>query len=157
MRILLIFLLFLVLIFQIDQSDYTLVTKEDVPIKVSIEGEVENPGTYELPAYSSVEDLLELGIPKEEADLSTLNEQTILKDKDKLIIPKANTESRKRISLNTATIEELILLPGIGESTAQKIIDYRNENGYFQTIEEIMDVKGIGKAKYEKMKDYISL
>ncbi len=157
MRILLIFLLFLVLIFQIDQSDYTLVTKEDVPIKVSIEGEVENPGTYELPAYSSVEDLLELGIPKEEADLSTLNEQTILKDKDKLIIPKANTESRKRISLNNATIEELILLPGIGESTAQKIIDYRNENGYFQTIEEIMDVKGIGKAKYEKMKDYISL
>lgn len=157
MRILLIFLLFLVLIFQIDQSDYTLVTKEDVPIKVSIEGEVENPGTYELPAYSSVEDLLELGIPKEEADLSTLNEQTILKDKDKLIIPKANTKSRKRISLNTATIEELILLPGIGESTAQKIIDYRNENGYFQTIEEIMDVKGIGKAKYEKMKDYISL
>lgn len=157
MRILLIFLLFLVLIFQIDQSDYTLVTKEDVPIKVSIEGEVENPGTYELPAYSSVEDLLELGIPKEEADLSTLNKQTILKDKDKLIIPKANTESRKRISLNTATIEELILLPGIGESTAQKIIDYRNENGYFQTIEEIMDVKGIGKAKYEKMKDYISL
>lgn len=157
MRILLIFLLFFVLIFQIDQSDYTLVTKEDVPIKVSIEGEVENPGTYELPAYSSVEDLLELGIPKEEADLSTLNEQTILKDKDKLIIPKANTESRKRISLNNATIEELILLPGIGESTAQKIIDYRNENGYFQTIEEIMDVKGIGKAKYEKMKDYISL
>lgn len=157
MRILLIFLLFLVLIFQIDQSDYTLVTKEDVPIKVSIDGEVENPGTYELPAYSSVEDLLELGIPKEEADLSTLNEQTILKDKDKLIIPKANTKSRKRISLNTATIEELILLPGIGESTAQKIIDYRNENGYFQTIEEIMDVKGIGKAKYEKMKDYISL
>ena len=157
MRILLIFLLFLVLIFQIDQSDYTLVTKEDVPIKVSIEGEVENPGIYELPAYSAVEDLLELGIPKEEADLSTLNERTILKDKDKLIIPKANTESRKRISLNTATIEELILLPGIGESTAQKIIDYRNENGYFQAIEEIMDVKGIGKAKYEKMKDYISL
>lgn len=62
----------------------------------------------------------------------------------------------KSININTATKEQLILLPGIGESTAEKIIMYRNEKGIFKRIEDIMKIKGIGSKKFEKMKNYIT-
>lgn len=60
-----------------------------------------------------------------------------------------------KVSLNTATIEELLTLPNIGEAKAKDIIKYREEHGGFNNIEEIMNVKGIGKSTFEKLKDYI--
>lgn len=57
------------------------------------------------------------------------------------------------VNLNTAEETELILLPGIGQSRARKIIEYRNKVGRFDTIEEIMNVSGIGNAMFEQMKD----
>jgi len=63
----------------------------------------------------------------------------------------------KQININTASKEELMLLPGVGESTASKIIEYREQNNGFKNIEDIMEVKGIGKKKFEKMKDYIKV
>ncbi len=62
-----------------------------------------------------------------------------------------------KVNINTAGLEELDTLPGIGESTANKIINYRNENGKFKTIEEIKEVSGIGDSKYEKIKDLIEV
>lgn len=59
------------------------------------------------------------------------------------------------IDINSATIDELTKIPGIGKSTAQKIIDYRETNGGFITKSEIMNVSGIGQKKYDSMKDYI--
>ena len=61
------------------------------------------------------------------------------------------------ISINSATTEELILLPGIGEVTAKKILEYRIKNKGFKTKDEIMEVKGIGKVKFEKIKDKICI
>ena len=61
------------------------------------------------------------------------------------------------VNINTADIKELDKLPGVGPATAKRIIEYRTENGDFQSPEEIKRVKGIGDAKYEKMKDKIAL
>ncbi len=71
-------------------------------------------------------------------------------------VPKDEIVSNSKISLNNATKEELMTLPGIGESKALAIIEYRKQNR-FNAIEEVMNVKGIGKSIYEKIKDSISL
>ena len=63
----------------------------------------------------------------------------------------------KSINLNTAGIDELVSLPGIGESTAQKIVEYRNKKGKFKNIKGLMNVKGIGEKKFEKIKEYLVL
>ena len=66
-------------------------------------------------------------------------------------------EEEKKVNLNTATKAQLENLPGIGTSTAQKIMDYRKEKGKFKTIEEIKEVNGIGESKFEKIKDLIEI
>ena len=68
-----------------------------------------------------------------------------------------NNGSQTKININTATEEELDTLPGIGPSTATKILDYRKEKGKFKTIEEIKEVSGIGESKYKKIKDKITV
>jgi competence protein ComEA len=62
-----------------------------------------------------------------------------------------------KINLNTATEQQLMLLPGVGETTAKKIIEYRTENNGFTTVEDIMNVSGIGEKKFEQMKPYIKV
>ena len=62
-----------------------------------------------------------------------------------------------KVSLNSATIEELMTLPGIGEGKAKLIIEYRNTNNGFKEIDEIMNVKGIGEKVFEKLKAYLTL
>ena len=69
---------------------------------------------------------------------------------------KENTQNAK-ININTATQTQLETLPGIGPSTATKIITYRKENGKFKTIEDIKQVSGIGDSKFEKIKNYITV
>lgn len=61
------------------------------------------------------------------------------------------------IDLNEASVEQLAELPGIGEATAKRIVEYREQNGKFETTEEIMNVKGIGEKKYETLKDLITV
>lgn len=65
--------------------------------------------------------------------------------------------SSSLININIASIEELTTLPGIGESKAQNIINYREENGYFKTIDEIKNVNGIGESTFDQLKKYITV
>lgn len=60
-----------------------------------------------------------------------------------------------KVNINTASLEKLQSLPGVGSSTAQKILDYKKEHGNFKNIEELKNVKGIGDSKYNALKDYI--
>lgn len=76
-------------------------------------------------------------------------------------IVSGSTESErthgKKININTASVDELDTLPGIGESTARKIIEYRQKNGNFRSISDIMKVSGIGTSKFDKIKDFITI
>jgi competence protein ComEA len=65
--------------------------------------------------------------------------------------------SAEKINLNTATLEELQKLPRIGAKVAQRIIDYRKQNGNFKKIEEIMKVRGIGEKTFARMKDLLTV
>ena len=67
------------------------------------------------------------------------------------------SEGQSKININSAQIEELITLPGVGEATAYKIIEYRKENGKFQKIEDLKNVPGIGDSKYENIKMLIKV
>lgn len=146
------------------------ISKNDDKIGVYISGEVKNTGVYYLKKDSRITDLINIcgGITKE-ADVSKINPAQKLNDSDKIIIPKKeenlNTESiedtnesdinvQEKININTATKDELTSLNGIGEATANKIINYRNKNK-FKEIEDIMNVPGIGEAKFNNIKDYI--
>lgn len=70
---------------------------------------------------------------------------------------KSDNVSSRKININTASVEELQKLPGIGPTKAQAIVDYRQNNGDFKSIEEIKNVKGIGEKTYEKLKDLIDV
>ena len=125
-------------------------------IRVEVKGEVENPGVFTLPAYSNLSDLLEMTVLSENADVSKLNGLTVLKNNDVIIIPD-KVQENTRISINSAGVEELDRIPGIGPVTAQNIIDYRDTCGFFQSVEELVKVRGIGEKTLEKIREYISL
>ena len=129
--------------------------EEKKKISVEIKGEVEKQGVYEMDLGSTLEDLLKSAKPYPDADLSSFSLQKRLHHLELVVVKKK--EEKKLVSINSAGIEELTTLPGIGKTTAQKIIDYRQEKGSFLSLEELMNVKGIGKSKYEKIKGSITL
>ncbi len=155
--------------------------EETEKIAIHITGEVKKEGLIYLPVGSRVADAIkEAGGETKNADLSQINLAYQLQDGQKLYIPNkneiiseyiisatGNTESEgsssnnlkgeNKVNINTATQSELDQLPGIGPSIAQRIIDYREENGNFQKIEDVQNVKGIGDAKYEEIKDKITV
>lgn len=98
------------------------------------------------------------------ADVERLNLAKVLTDEEKIVVPKKvileeAEEERENdiININTADVEKLSTLTGIGKSTAEKIIKYREENGYFNSIEDIMNVSGIGENKFNSIKDNITI
>jgi competence protein ComEA len=145
------------------------------PMLVNVVGAVPRPGLYELPEGSRVHDAVDAaGGLLADADASSINLAAPLEDGELLAIPfvgggEALTRSSDTglatdvpanpdlININTATVEELDNLPGIGPTTAQKIIDYRTENGPFQQIEDLLNVSGIGPSTFEQLKDLITV
>ena len=132
---------------------------KDLKIQVEVKGEVNNPGIFVLDQGSCMKDLLLLLDLTDKADTDSINSLIPLKDQDLILIEeKKSTEAKNAlVSLNHATKEELMTLPGIGEKTAEAILDHRNRNGFFQRIEDLMQVKGIGQKKWEKIKPYVRL
>lgn len=129
-------------------------------IYVDVKGEVNNPGVYRLETNSRAFQAVELaGGLTIDSYTRYVNLAKILTDEEVIYIPSVEEEIEEStlININTATLDELMVLDGIGEATANNIINYRNENGYFSSIEDIMNVPNIKQATYEKIKQYITI
>ena len=162
---------------EIDVVEDNVGNEEFSKIKVYITGEINNPGVKELEIGARIEDLINVaGGLTVNADISGVNLAYCIEDGMKVNIPNINnkveneiitTENESgiienmknknsaKINLNKATVAELCELPGVGESLAQRIIDYRKENGNFRNIEDLKNVSGFGDKKYESIKEYI--
>jgi competence protein ComEA len=160
----------------------TSIALEPSPTKAAIEiqviGGVVRPGVYTLPEGSRVQDAITAsGGLLAETDPNSINLVAKLEDGEQLVIPKgtniiegtpanspftvmstpgSNSSATDLININTATLTLLDNLPGIGPTTAQKIIDYRTLHGPFANIEEIMNVPGIGPATFDRLQKLIT-
>ncbi len=135
---------------------------EEHYIYVDIKGEVVRPGVYKVAAGTRLFQLIDrAGGLRENADADVINQAALLHDQTMVYIPSLcgslePDETRTGpISLSHAPLERLVSLPNIGESTAQRIIDYREQHGPFRHVEDIMAVSGIGEATYEAIKPLV--
>ena len=145
-------------------------TTQETVIFVDIKGEVKNPGVYQMKVGDRVKDALEAaGGLTDEADSQKVNLAKRLEDQMVIVVSKVGEEAEEipagatskeeakegKVNINTATVEELKTLKGVGEKKAEAIIEYRKKNGSFQTKEDLMKVRGIGKKLFESFQERI--
>jgi len=140
-------------------------------VTVHVVGEVRRPGVYELRGGSRVVDAVRAaGGALGAADQSAVNLARVVADGEQVAIPRQGgggaagaaaspgaAAQPGKIDLNTATAAQLDTLPGVGPSTAGKIVSDRTENGPFRTVDDLMRVPGIGPAKLEALKDLVTV
>lgn len=135
-------------------------TKEE-KVFVYVCGAVKNPGVYELSPDSRVQDAISMaGGFLKRADTTGINLAALVEDEMQLQVPeiqKQGAQGSDKVNLNTADKEQLMTLPGVGESKAESILQYREKNGRFRKIEDIMQINGIKEGLFEKIKDSITV
>ena len=145
-------------------------TTQETVIFVDIKGAVKNPGVYQMKVGDRVKDALDAaGGLTAEADSQKVNLAKRLEDQMVIVVPKVGEEAEEisagvtskeeakegKVNINTATVEELKTLKGVGEKKAEAIIEYRKKNGSFKTKEDLMKVRGIGKKLFESFEERI--
>ena len=145
-------------------------TTQETVIFVDIKGAVKNPGVYQMKVGDRVKDALDAaGGLTDEADSQKVNLAKRLEDQMVIVVPKVGEEPEAipagatskevskegKVNINTATVEELKTLKGVGEKKAEAIIEYRKKNGSFKTKEDLMKVRGIGKKLFESFEERI--
>jgi competence protein ComEA len=145
---------------------------ESPKLVVHVVGAVRLPGLYRLREGSRIADALaRAGGATRKADLTVVNLAAPLSDGVQVVVPRrlpaagaAATASAGAgaasaagpVHLNTATLEQLDALPGVGPVTAQKILDYRDQNGGFASVDELDAVSGIGPARMEQLREAVA-
>jgi competence protein ComEA len=146
---------------------------EPAPVRkllVHVVGAVRRPGLYRLDDGSRVDDAIgAAGGPRPKAALDAINLAAPVADGQQVIVPvrgrgtaspgvaSSGAAASGPVHLNTATVEELDTLPGVGPVTAQKILDYRNEHGAFSSVDELDAVPGIGPARLAELRKLVDL
>ena len=145
-------------------------TTQGTVIFVDIKGAVKNPGVYQMKVGDRVKDALDAaGGLTDEADSQKVNLAQRVEDQMVIVVPKVGEEATEipagvtskeaakdgKVNINTATVEELKTLKGVGEKKAEAIIEYRKKNGSFKTKEDLMKVRGIGKKLFESFQERI--
>jgi competence protein ComEA len=138
-------------------------------VVVHVVGAVASPGLYHLDEGSRVDDAIrKAGGATPKAALDLVNLASPVADGQQVLVPKkgestaaagsgAPAAAGQRVHLNSATLEQLDSLPGVGPVTAQGILEYRTEHGAFQSVEELDAVPGIGPARLERLKELVDL
>ncbi|MBP2057777.1 competence protein ComEA [Lactobacillus colini] len=155
---------------------------QSTTVTCDISGAVKHPGVYTLKNGARLNDLLAAagGITKR-ANLKTVNRALLLKDQDKVYVPykgekiesnasltnatsassseaaSSSNNASEKININTASVQDLQKLSGIGEKRAQQIISYREQNGSFKSLEDLTKISGIGEKTLAKLKDQLEL
>jgi competence protein ComEA len=133
---------------------------------VYVSGAVRRPGLYRLAQGTRIDDAIALaGGATAKADLVAVNLAAPLADGEQIVVPLrgaaaassggAGPSATAPLDLNSASLEQLDALPGIGPATAQKILDYRQAHGAFHSLEELDAVPGIGPARIEQLKGLV--
>jgi competence protein ComEA len=142
-------------------------------VVVHVAGAVARPGLYRMPDGSRVDDAIGLaGGPQPKAALDLVNLAAPVVDGQQVIVPLKGADGAAaaagagageagaagaKVSLNSATLEQLDELPGVGPVTAQQILDYREANGAFRSVDELDAVPGIGPARLEQLRPLVDL
>jgi competence protein ComEA len=142
-------------------------------VVVHVAGAVRDPGVYKLPSTARVDDAVaRAGGATRRADLGGLNLAAKLEDGRQVLVPEragrgaaaaapgaaaAEPAEGQPLNLNTATLEQLDTLSGVGPTTAQKILDYREELGGFSSIEELGEIPGIGEKRLASLREEVTL
>jgi competence protein ComEA len=139
-------------------------------VLVHVVGAVRSPGLYRLDEGSRIDDAITAaGGPERKAALELVNLASPVADGQQVVVPLRGSEAAasstsssgaaagERVHLNTATLEELDALPGIGPVTAQGILDYRAEHGAFSSVEELDAVPGIGPTRLAELLELVDL
>ena len=140
-------------------------------IVVHVVGAVRKPGLYRLAAGSRIDDAIQkAGGPTGKAQLALINLAASLIDGEQIVVPRRGDqlspsgtgapgvtegEAAGPVHLNTATLEQLDSLPGIGPVTAQNILQYREEHGSFRSVDELDAVPGIGPARLDQLRQLV--
>lgn len=149
-------------------------TETEEIICVYVCGAVYNPGVYEISGGSRVFEAVDLaGGMTDEAAVDAVNLARLAEDGEQIYIPTRTEKDsqgsipgaenissgagEKKVNINTASMDELMTLTGIGEAKALSIIRYREEKGTFKSIEELMEVGGIKEGVFEKIKEDITI
>ena len=150
-----------------DISEDKLFSEEDF-IWVHVCGQVKSPGVYSFSEGSRVFDAVEAaGGFTEQADHDSVNLAMTLADEGKIYIAskeerkessdKAQSQSDGKLNINTATLDDFMTLPGIGEKRAESILKLREEKGSFQTVEELLEAEGIKEGIFDQIKDFVKV
>lgn len=136
-------------------------------IVVDLRGAIVNPGIYKLDSDVRMYELIKKAGGFKEANQECVNQAQILSDEQLIIIPSSNEEcsnvststdnNEAKLNINEATVEQLTTLPGIGQTRAQQIIDYRDTNGKFKSIDDLKNVNGIGEQTFLNISELISV